>query len=1016
MGPALRVFISYTSELAEQPSDWTWVAAAEKAITFRGHAEVQMNHFVSQGRPPEETCRAELAQCQVWVGILGFRYGTLVPGTERSYTEMEFDAAGEQKLHRIAVLLQDGVPVGRRADAAVNKDRQLAFRRRVRGSLTARPLATPAELFAAVFKEIERLEHLRPDARWLNEPPHVVPVVLRDRQPERQELRAVVQERQDRVVALVGDNGVGKTAMAAELLRELQADRSEQGFGVLDYLSASGSLSVSGAGLLERLIRAIHSPARRERLDQVRTADEASWYEQVEDVLDALDEDVLVVLDQAEDLLDEQGFFHDWMLGQLVSELARRDDHRVSLLLVTARQPSRRILGHRRSAVFDLPRMLRTDDDARLLLADLTKPPPTALVQDPSRIIQLAGRHPRSLELLVAALRLDPDLPIEHLDELEGLDEGRRVSRLVEHLEQTMPGEMLAVVRVLAVLGLPMGAMDVAAVLPPDEEPGLFTRSAVTELLARLAAIRIVRESDGKYSLPMEEARVLIDLWCWDDAGRASHRMLLRRAADHLAMWRLLNPPTAIEHLGPHFREIALRLQLGESATCVELMADLDREYLRKWGYRHVLIPWRRRLMGWQEGEHYWRANVSAMVHGAVELDQLDEAARLLDKLYATLPTGPSALASAEVAQLERDRLAIVGQLGYIAFLDGRLHDAEGWYGEQLRLAARPYETCTANLGLGLCLLDRGRIDDAATHLEVAWAVVADAGGEAEVSAARPGVLIARAQLARILGDNSTPEFVEESLRAAALANDVRMKVRCLDLQAALLLDRSLDKEEGDAFVADAVTVAAKAAEIAARSGGTDVTRTAHATLAIAHLRRGAAGLDAARSAATSAARFFGSKRGLIGHVVLGIVHLRDRRRPGAENRARDAFYEAITLAESFRADQGRPYWVWDTIGLAQAGLHLCRVDGAHEKSLLAYRHARELIRAPGAVRRAEVLLDTLAADMAVDAVRDIRRAVRGDEADARGAGATGPTAPTAAPPASTSEGRRVDGRLGTVQ
>lgn len=983
MGSALRVFISYTTELREHPEGMTWVAAAEQAICSLKHAAVHMSHFGSQSRQPAETCRAEIAKCQVWVGVLGFRYGSLVPGTETSYTEMEFDEASEKGLHRVVVLLEKGASVGHREDAEKHRDRQDAFRQRVRSSqLTVATVATSAEVFVNVFKEMHRLEHLRPEPTVLHKPPAVIPVTLRDRQPERQGLRAAVQERRDRVMALVGDHGAGKTAMVAQLITELAEDRSDQGFGVLDYLSAYGHLSVSGAQVLGRLVGAIRSPLeKKQHLVQVLADRRASWYEQVEDVLDAFDEDVLLVLDHAEELLDEQGLFHDWMLNQLVTELSRRDDHHLSLLLVTAVPPSARLIGHRRSAVFDLPHVLRNDEDAALLLHDLAGSASGVLAQDASRVVEVAGRHPRSLELLVAAYKLSPGLPIEALESLEGLDPRARVSRLVEHLDTAVPGEMRAVLRMVAILGLPVTANDVAAVLgADDDEPGVLSASAVTALLAELTRLRIVRGVNQSYSLAPEEGRVITSLWCGDEAGRHSHREFLRRAADHLAHTKLRREPRSIEELGPHFREVALRLELGQFAACVDLMDGLDQEYLRRWGQRHVLMPWRRALLGWEKKHHYWQANLSAMVVGAVELDELDEAGKLLDQLLATMP-GEQASPASDAAEVRQDELAVRTQLGYTAYQDGRLLDAQRWYGEELRLADRPYEMCRANLGLALCLLDLGRTDDAAEHLGSAWALVKDTES---LDAARAGVLLARAALARVVGDRAMWRLTERALQSAAVARDDRMRVRCLDLLAALKLDRSLDHPDSAALVAEAVSIAGEAAELAAHSGMTDITRTAHANLAVAHLREGEANLDAARSAATSAARFCRSKRGLIGWVVLGMVQFRDRRRPGAENRARDAFYQGVASAERFSESQGRPYWVWDALGLAHAGLHLCRVDGAHERSVHAYGRARALAAAPGAVRRAEVFLDTLAWNISPDAVREIAVSARGGSTASR--------------------------------
>jgi hypothetical protein len=238
---SLRVFVSHTSELRRYPPDRSFIAAAEQAVTRAGGTVLDMAYFTAREDKPADYCRAHVRQADVYVGIVGFRYGSLVrdePG--QSYTELEFGAASWLGLPRLVFLLDEDavLPLPRTFQAdPVYEERQGAFRARVKeAGTTVRRVASPDQLEMLLFQALTdlRQQMARSGAGSPGDAAGGVavrlaprPVFLAGREDLLEELDNRLSHRAEAgpvVVALCGLGGAGKTSVAVEYAHRLLPD------------------------------------------------------------------------------------------------------------------------------------------------------------------------------------------------------------------------------------------------------------------------------------------------------------------------------------------------------------------------------------------------------------------------------------------------------------------------------------------------------------------------------------------------------------------------------------------------------------------------------------------------------------------------------------------------------------------------------------------------------------------------------------------------------------------------
>jgi hypothetical protein len=101
----------------------------ESSLRMSGYDFVGMEHFGAQNNPPLEVCLNAVKQSDVFVGIMGMRYGSSPPSRVLSYTEREYNLAYSLRLPIYMFLIDETRARIRPADFETNPEKVERLRR-----------------------------------------------------------------------------------------------------------------------------------------------------------------------------------------------------------------------------------------------------------------------------------------------------------------------------------------------------------------------------------------------------------------------------------------------------------------------------------------------------------------------------------------------------------------------------------------------------------------------------------------------------------------------------------------------------------------------------------------------------------------------------------------------------------------------------------------------------------------------------------------------------------------------
>lgn len=151
-----KVFLSSTAKDLPEYREAVYRAVQE----LDDYKCVRMEDFGARALSPIEHCRRAVGECDIFVGVLGPLHGSSPPGSEASFTQLEYYAAVDYKKPRLMFATPPGFKV---SDDLIEPDskreRQASFRRLVLDKETAdTDFKTPDELARSVVTSILNLE------------------------------------------------------------------------------------------------------------------------------------------------------------------------------------------------------------------------------------------------------------------------------------------------------------------------------------------------------------------------------------------------------------------------------------------------------------------------------------------------------------------------------------------------------------------------------------------------------------------------------------------------------------------------------------------------------------------------------------------------------------------------------------------------------------------------------------------------------------------------------------------
>ncbi len=393
---------------------------------------------------------------------------------------------------------------------------------------------------------------------------------------------------ESRIITIVGRSGIGKTALACQVLYDLETQAEHHEIDAFVYLSTP--LTDLNIDVLFKALLNLHDEATQEQLQDIWTSN-LTYTEKITQWVASLEPYTLyILLDNVEDILHDDGRFKENLLSEFITKAVGTTD--VLYILMTSQ-----IEPYLPSSLRHLHQILLIEEglpqaDGIQLLRDLDPNGHCGLRDAPPEILAAAVARvhgiPRALQIFVGILEDDPLARLE--DILSEFTQFEDVHQIVTHTLTRLDDDTRWILRGLAVMQQ-AASIEVLRFLLEPFAPDMQLQDELKRLL-RMHFIKIDR-ANGLITLHPIEADVVYQ----DLRQQGLHIQLELRAAEYYAQFKFRERYT-LEDFLPHLLAFEHYVRADAHQQAYELIREDGFATLLKLGYSRRVIEMREQLSG----------------------------------------------------------------------------------------------------------------------------------------------------------------------------------------------------------------------------------------------------------------------------------------------------------------------------------------------------------------------------------------------------------------------------------
>lgn len=604
---------------------------------------------------------------------------------------------------------------------------------------------------------------------------------FKNRIKELAKIRRLLAEPTTRLVSIIGHGGIGKTALASKVLRDIEQnqllhDTNDAPVDGIIYLSTR-TTGISLERIFLDCTKLLDCESGK-RLTTIWANPKMEIEEKVSSLIETLSHGLyIILLDNLEDLLDDKGRIIDSGVRTFVEHVLFAPPG-IRILITTRHTPALEREFTRYNHQVRLLEGLPISDGVTLLREldpngdfGLRDAPEETLVQ----AVRFVHGVPRAIEVIVGILANNPFATLEEVltDFYEQEDV---VQVLVEENYKRLDNHARRVIEALSVFKRPVPLLSVDYLLEPFI-PGINVPNVI-QRLARTNIVTVDRISKTISLHPIDQDfayNQLPEASTTKPTHTYTRQALEYRAADYYAqLWTPSATWHTIDDLDSQLSEFQHRVHASDYDEACRILDSIDFDYLRRWGHFDLVVAMREKLLDRLTIPNLRANNLASLGRAYCILGQIKDA-EILHK---------ESLAIVRESDLREEEGRHLDYLGLVYLDLGKFKEAIDLYEQAILIAHESgdyWNECVCLGRLGVTYRCVGQVEQGIQHQKKALAIAREVGDRRREGIELGGLGTSYRDIGKF---NQAAQYYEEALAIAREVGDRRRECIWLGFQS----------------------------------------------------------------------------------------------------------------------------------------------------------------------------------------------------------------------------------------